>query len=885
MTKTTYFALRKEEKINSAEISRKIFFKNKANFEFNAARWAKNLTQFFKKRQVKFAPVILDTLLISLFCLLTNTAFAAVVFGKIIDDKNEPLAFVTVYVKNTTIGTTANASGDYTLDLPEGEYDLAFQYVGYKTRLEHVVLSAKKTLRLDITLQTEELLLKEVTIKADAEDPAYRIIRNAIKQRKSRLKAIQNAECDVYMKGNQKIKNAPEKIMGRELGDLGGGLDSTRSGIVYLSESVSKLYFEQPDHFKEIMISSKVAGNDNGFSFNQAQAVNFNFYQNELEFQKKLISPIADDALLYYKYELINSFRDKDNRLISKIKVKPRNEFGPIFGGFIYIVEDEWAIYSTDLYVTKDATGLEVLDTLHIKQTHLLLGDSAHKAEKTATNWLLFQQIIWFNINVLKIETNGVFTGVFSNYKINQTLPKGFFTPELLKVEKQANEKTTAYWDSIRPIPLTIEETLDYSRKDSLKTIRNSKHYLDSMDMRRNKFTALNLLLGYTYRNTYLKRALTFESPLNAIEFNTVQGWRAGLALRFRQGYDEYRIRWWETRLAADIGFSELKPRLTLGATYHFNRTNNSEINLVGGEKLQQYNGENPISEAINSVYSLTEGINYMKVYEKRFLKAAYEQELWNGGFMTLESEWANRKAIKNNINELQKNGKTVAAQPNLPDIENRDASFGESNRLAWTATLRLKFDQSFIMYPERKIIVDDGKYPTIFLRYSGGFADADYHQIALKTSYNIVTGVVGESQFNVEGGYFLKSPTYFYDYQHFNGNQTIVGNPNNYLSSFLQLPYYKYSVGSNWYAHAHYEHNFGTFLFNKIPLLKKLQFTTHIGANALYTPAMPQPYYGFNAGVGNIGWGLVRLLRLDYTMSRNTDGSLQPGFMIGVSL
>ncbi len=827
--------------------------------------------------------------LIFFFFLCLNSAFSAIISGKITDEKHEPLAFVTVYVKNTTLGTTSNASGDYALDLPEGEYDLAFQYVGYKTKVEHVVLTAKKTLHLDVVLQTEELLLNEVTIKANAEDPAYRIIRNAIKQRKTRLKAVQNSECDVYIKGNQKIKNAPDKIMGRELGDLGGGLDSTRSGIVYLSESVSKLYFEQPDRFKEIMISSKVAGNDNGFSFNQAQAMNFNFYQNELDFQKKLVSPIADDALLYYKYELINSFRDKDDRLISKIKVKPRNEFGPVFGGFIYIVEGEWAIYSTDLYVTKDATGLEVLDTLHIQQTHLLLGKNdsktADKTDQTATNWLLFQQVIWFNINVLKIQTNGVFTGVFSNYKINQTFAKDFFTPEILKVEKQANEKTAAYWDSIRPIPLTLEEQLDYSRKDSLKTIRTSKHYLDSMDARRNKFTAINLLLGYTYRNTFLKRSFTLESPLNAVEFNTVQGWRAGLAVRFRQGYDAYRIRWWETRLAADIGFAELKPRLTLGATYHFNRTNNSEINLTGGDKLQQYNGENPISEAMNSIYTLSEATNYMKTYEKRFVKAAYEQELWNGGFLSVESEWANRKAIKNNINELQKNGKTVAVQANLPETTALDAAFGESNRLAWAATLRLKFDQSFIMYPERKIIVDDGKYPTIFVRYSGGFADADYHQIALKTTYNVTTGVVGESQFNIEGGYFLKSPVYFYDYQHFNGNQTIVGNPNNYLTSFLQLPYYKYSVGNNWYAHAHYEHNFGTFLFNKIPLLKKLQFTTHIGANALYTPAMSQPYYGFNAGVGNIGWGLVRLLRFDYTMSRNTDGGFQPGFMIGIGL
>ncbi len=816
---------------------------------------------------------------IAIFILLfQKNAFSTTISGKISDSKKDHLSFVTIYVKNTTVGTTSNSAGEYILDLPKGEYDLVFQYVGYKSKMEHILLE-NKPLHIDITLEEEDLLLNEVTIKANAEDPAYRIIRNIIKQRKARLKAVTNSECDVYIKGNQSIKNAPDKIMGRELGDLGGGLDSTRTGIVYLSESVSKLYFEQPDRFKEIMISSKVAGNDNGFSFNQAQAVNFNFYQNELDFQTKLVSPIADDALSFYRYELINSFRDKDGRLISKIKVKPKNEYGPVFGGFIYIVEDEWAIYSTDLYATKSATGLEVLDTLHIKQTHLAFEALGVK------NWLLFQQVISFRIKVLKIETDGIFTAVFSNYKLNQSLPRDFFTPEILKVEKGANEKTTAYWDSIRPIPLTLEESRDYYRKDSLKIIRTGKHYLDSMDARRNKFGVLNLLLGYNYRNSFKKQTFTLETPLNAVEFNTVQGWRVGLGLRFRQGYDDYRIRWWQARATIDMGFTEQRLRYTLGATYHFNRTNNAEINIVGGETLQQYNTENPISEAINSIYTLYEAVNYLKTYQKQFVKASYEQEVWNGGFLSAEAELANRKPIENRIYSLPKNGADVPMQPNLPDFNDGIARFDENNSFRIAATLRIKFDQSFIMYPERKIIVDDGKYPTIYLRYTGGYATTDYHQISIKTTYDVPTGVVGTSQFNIEGGYFLKSPLYFYDYQHFNGNQTILGNPNNYLSSFLQLPNYRYSVGNSWYTHAHYEHDFGTFLLNKIPLVKKAQFTTHLGGNILLTPAMPQPYYGFNVGIGNIGWGIIRLLRLDYTLSRNTEGGWQPGFIIGLAL
>ncbi len=64
------------------------------------------------------------------------------------------------------------------------------------------------------------------------------------------------------------LRNVPEKIMGRDI--FIDGLDSSRSGIVYLSESVSEVFIQKPDQKKEIMISSKVSGRSQGFSWNSA---------------------------------------------------------------------------------------------------------------------------------------------------------------------------------------------------------------------------------------------------------------------------------------------------------------------------------------------------------------------------------------------------------------------------------------------------------------------------------------------------------------------------------------------------------------------------------------------------------------------------------------
>lgn len=51
-----------------------------------------------------------------------------------------------------------------------------------------------------------------------------------------------------------KVKDLPKKILGKkvDLGqDMASNLDSTGTGILYLSETISKITFEKPDKLKE----------------------------------------------------------------------------------------------------------------------------------------------------------------------------------------------------------------------------------------------------------------------------------------------------------------------------------------------------------------------------------------------------------------------------------------------------------------------------------------------------------------------------------------------------------------------------------------------------------------------------------------------------------
>ncbi|NJQ97159.1 MAG: hypothetical protein HC784_04645 [Hydrococcus sp. CSU_1_8] len=108
---------------------------------------------------------------------------------------------------------------------------------------------------------------------------------------------------------------------------------------------------------------------DNGFSFNRATLFDFSFYENYINISRQLLSPIADNALTYYKYRLVSTTRDEIGRDIYKIEVLPKRKEDPTWAGEVYIIDNQWNLYATDLYVTGKSISQSILDTLRMRQS------------------------------------------------------------------------------------------------------------------------------------------------------------------------------------------------------------------------------------------------------------------------------------------------------------------------------------------------------------------------------------------------------------------------------------------------------------------------------------------------------------------------------------
>ncbi|MFI5237492.1 MAG: carboxypeptidase-like regulatory domain-containing protein, partial [Ignavibacteriales bacterium] len=76
----------------------------------------------------------------------------AQVLSGTVSSKGEPLSGATVLVKGTTIGTSADAEGLYTLRLTPGTYDIIFSFVGYSSQVISVLMAANENRTLDVEL-------------------------------------------------------------------------------------------------------------------------------------------------------------------------------------------------------------------------------------------------------------------------------------------------------------------------------------------------------------------------------------------------------------------------------------------------------------------------------------------------------------------------------------------------------------------------------------------------------------------------------------------------------------------------------------------------------------------------------------------------------------
>ncbi len=814
--------------------------------------------------------------------------YATRVTGTVRDDKGNLLPYSSILVKGTTRGVTAGAEGRYILDMSPGSYTIVCQYVGY-TRQEKKITVGAEAVVLDFSLAALQLSMAEVVVRPGGEDPAYDIIRHAIKKRKDYEEPLDSFTCEAYIKTLIKTRKLPKRVLGQAIEDKDKkemGVDSAGKGIIYLSENLTKVAFKRPGKIKLEVLSGRESGS-NGYGLGFPTFINF-YKNNVVVLSDRLnprgfVSPIADGALNYYKYKYLGSFFE-DGKEVNKIQVIPRRKYEPLFSGTIDIVDGEWRIHSLDLLLLK-SSQLEILDTLQIRQIQTPVSPKV---------WQVKDQTVYFTFNIFGIEAVGNFVNVYNDYDINPRWKKKFFNNVLVRYDTAVNKKTKAYWDSIRPLPLEPDEKVNYTIRDSIY-----EYNRDSMGTKANRDSLLRkqgsvkpgqiAWSGFTRSDYRRPRPLTysFDPLLAGLGYNTVEGidlnlsgslrkaLKNGSVLRFyphlRYGFHNTRLNAWGTlnlsRRSFDRDGDDVSSSLQTWS-------------LSGGKRVSQFNQENPISEGLNSIYTLLRGRNYMKIYENYFAELAWNKRLDDGLRLTVKGLYEDRLPLKNTTDYTWAKTSTTKFTPNYP-VELAGVPFTLHQAVISTVNVEYQPGQQYIEFPGRKVSIGS-KYPTLSLEYQKGWSgilgsDVNFDKWKFSVFDDVNLKLLGDLKYRFSVGGFLNTRSvYVQDYQHFNGNQTIIASA--FLNSFQLAPYYANSTTASFYATGHVEHHFNGFLTNKIPPFRQLNWFLVAGANAFYVNGNNH-YEEVFGGIENI----FKLLRVDWVGSWMNGKYYMSGIRVGL--
>ncbi|MGA0556578.1 DUF5686 and carboxypeptidase regulatory-like domain-containing protein [Larkinella sp. VNQ87] len=894
----------------------------------------------------------LFTLLIALSCL--QTGLAQGIRGTIKTAQGEVLPYAAIVVKGTSNGTITNAEGRYEVALKPGKHTIVFQYLGFQAQEKTVEIgSGWET--IDVTMQEQAYRLEEVQARQGKEDPAYSIMRRAIAKARYHELQVMSYTARAYTKTSFTVTDLPMQFMYRkQLKEA--EKEGFKIGVPMLYESVSEVTFKQPNTYRHRIMATR---NSLGDNVSVSDYFLTSFYRPEVN---NAVSPLSPKAFAYYKFEYQGTFSERGID-VSKIRVTPRAYGEGVFRGTIFIIENSWAIHSLQLE-TRNPLGFDIKIRqvyspvqnvwLPVNQRYDLEGRIMGAAGEA--HFVINQTFSKLQVNPAFVEEVKIIdeklekpTVKLSNKDIKgQKLEDRIaqqkeysakdFRKLLKEYEKQeyqekkerkeevevsrndstiidslAKKRSNAYWDSLRAVPLTTAEMKSYVKRDSLQIVRKIEVQKDSTkaakdSTRKNRasktFQPGQLIGGNTW-NFSKRTALTWDSPLEKIYYNTVEGYTFDLGLRLR-----YHLRKPQRDSTRRREAYKPTPNLTLGGAgrYEFGLKRfigtgglaytykGTHIGLTGGRWVNQLNPNEPISPFLNSLTTLLFERNFAKFYQRDFLRLQVGAKPFQNRFNVSGSlEYAERTELMNYRENLKPwfDWNQYSYTPNRPtNAERGSGGFPLHQALVLNLAVSGKLAATQYRIRNGRRVASRNTSPELMLNYRKGIpftsgsveaSDVDYDFVQAGLSHSFETGIRSRLSYNVSAGGFLNDKAVFFpDFKHFQGNEFFLqqGDP---TAIFRMLPYYQYSTGKR-FVEGHVLMEYRKFLITQLTLVRLTGLKENLFVHYLGTPNS-RNYTEVGYALDGLIPGIFPFFRVE-VISQWQDWQYQKlGFRIGTTL
>lgn len=584
-------------------------------------------------------------------------------------------------------------------------------------------------------------------------------------------------------------------------------------GVSNIEERIGRVKRESGEII-EIVDSISTAGSLENFQWLEQSDFLINIAQNNIEISELAISafesPLKKENLDGYKYTKCSKgwicFRPtqkQDQRFHGRIKWNSVGDY-------------------TVILKAEKSDGLNLSDSIELELTYLKR----------------IPQKVTFKAYLSSIGFRAIYSSQSWYNNLEQEDPFEGLPPSCILLWGQ-NKDTVFPVDAERPVKLNADEMAVIKEQVHYDEIKQSQSFQDSVQLyNREVLFTRGLLTGDQYRLRNDDR-LVLKPLWNGLGINTVEGAYFVSRPQYIHEWETSKLRWTNSFRFA---FTENRFRWKTGIQYEDLSLNPYTILLESGRYISQFNDSEPIDPFWNSVYTVFSGNNFLKIYERDFIRLDAKFEPLVGLVTQAKLEIANRSALFN-APGFQGERDYTPNNPNYTGVISEEDGFRAHDALTLTLDFSYQLGQKFKVVRGRRIDIPSN-LPKIYTTFRKGLklnensTDFDFLMIGGVTETD--WGIWGFSKADLSlGGFININRVEFIDFQHFNGEQTIFlqGNSDQWSSirQFGTLPYYSFST-SRFFTEFHVEHDFRGKLWKDVPYIGHLNWSVISGLNYLYT-------------------------------------------------
>jgi hypothetical protein len=711
----------------------------------------------------------------------------------------------------------------------------------------------------------------------------------------NRIPRLLQKSMKIESSGNQTTVSAGSKPKKEEI--------QLKAGDAFMMESFNEIEFTAPDKYFQRMISFNSTFPSQGNEVSPMDFIEASFYQPVLV--QMAISPLAPNAFSYYNYKYLGA-SSQGNYTINKIQVIPKRKSQQVFEGTIYIIEDLWCLQSVDLTNENLASKIRVQqlyvpvqDDIWMPVSHkfeINIGIMGFKADAGYASSVKYLSVkpneslqkpagltSDLQMKSHEIKKNSDTVTSKSKQQINKLLEKDKLTnrdmAKLAKlmekesaaslhdsvknsleikdrtkstVEKDANKRDSLYWAKVRPIPLSDIETRSIRISDSIKSLNKlaaakPDTIKSEAKEKPSPFGSIrNIITGHSWSDKSGFR-FSFDGLVNLkkLAFNSVDGFKYGLDFNISKSWKNKS----SLTFVPDINWAFSRKKLLWGINtfYSFDQVKHQQIFFRTGVTSKDINNGGGINPFINSLTSLLQKHNYLKLYESGYATIGYSTEIINGMRLEITGNYDNRKVLQNTTNfSILKSSMVYSV--NDPVNSYLSEGSNDINRLRDQKHFDVNTKVTYTPYQRYRMhngskSPADSDWPTFELTWQHGINDFSeiasglrrYDMIKFEVSRHKSIGAFSDFRWRVRAaGYLDNRNLTFYDFFHIN-SQPFPVLLNNYEDAFMIPAFYSLST-PEFYAEGHLKYTSPYILLKLLPVLSNTLMRENLSISSLCT-------------------------------------------------